>query len=278
MTRLRILPLFVLVIAILLLAMGFMMVKTYEGRVGVPTPTVIQTQSPPVLFPDLYWIKIDPIGDKQVGDTFTITSTTNFSTGEDILVEVTEDHIPLCQKNSCAEYRHFSDTVKVMPGINGTNIISFTVNTSGFSPNEYFVYETKLPEGGTSTAVFNLIARTTQTTPVQPSIPRWWIRIDPIGDKQVGDVFTVTSTTNIPAGEEIRLELYDTYFQPGLRYTHFGCAAVLTVTTGKDGTNTTSYIVNSTAWRPWEYIVDETHDGTGTGGSTSFNITPGKTP
>ena len=46
MTRLRVLPLFVLVIAILLLAMGLMVVKTYDAKVAAPVPTVTQTQAP----------------------------------------------------------------------------------------------------------------------------------------------------------------------------------------------------------------------------------------
>ena len=140
MGRLRILPLFVLIIAILLLAMGFMIVKTYEEKIAPPPPTIIQTQSPPVQHPKLTWIKIDPIGDKVVGDTFTVTSTTNLSDGEDIHVELTKVQWHSHQKGSKrVESGGSSDTVKVSLGSNGTNTFSFTVNTTGWDPEEYFV-------------------------------------------------------------------------------------------------------------------------------------------
>jgi len=276
MTRLRILPIFVLVIAVLLLAMGFMIVKPFEARVAAPAPTILQTQVPQVQPSVPRWIRIDPIGDKMEGDVFTVTSTTNLSEGEEVLVEVMnyEWHHPLC-----GSY----DTVKVISGINGTNTISYTVNTSSFNPEKYLVHETSLrkyAENRTENETyFNLTPKNVQAVSVQLSAPPW-IRIDPISDKQAGDVFTVTSKTNLPVGEEISLAIYDTYFHPGIHSpneTHYGCTADVTVIPGKDRTNITSYVVNSTAWRPWEYIVDETHDGTGTGSSISFNITPGKT-
>jgi hypothetical protein len=66
----------------------------------------------------------------------------------------------------------------------------------------------------------------------QPSV--YWIRIDPVGNKTVGDVFTITSTTNLSAGEEILVQVYSSTFHPGGRAGKFsGSTGYTNVTTGK---------------------------------------------
>ncbi len=37
----------------------------------------------------------------------------------------------------------------------------------------------------------------------------YWIKIGPISDKQVDDIFTIPSTTNMSAGEEILVQVYN---------------------------------------------------------------------
>ncbi len=401
MTRLRILPLFVLVIAVLLLVMGLMVVKPYEGRVAVPTPTITQTQVTQAQPSAPRWIKIDPVGNKTEGDIFTITSTTNLSAGEEVLVEIMN-----------YEWRHplygSSDTVKVIPGVNGTNTISYTVNTTGYNPEKYLVHETCFGENTEdrieNETYFNITKRTTQPTsnqsstppwiridpirdhyfgdvititgtttcntgdiqtvitdnnwhpcqkstawcvdnpdpccdgvrinvPIipgkngnntwsievntsqhnlypgtflvevitpgcpmdeesyqefyeymnirdvtdQPSTPRWWIRIDPIGDKQAGDNFTITSTTNLSAGEEIIVYVN---LAQGLSLQNFsGCTGGVTVIPGMNGTNTISFPVRPSVCQnliPAEYSISEFDMFNRASAQASFNITPGK--
>ena len=50
---------------------------------SIPTPIQIEPSKVPQ---EGYWIKINPVSDKYVGESFTITSTTNLPTGEEILV------------------------------------------------------------------------------------------------------------------------------------------------------------------------------------------------
>jgi hypothetical protein len=42
-----------------------------------------------------------------------------------------------------------------------------------------------------------------------------WIQINPIEDHHVGDIFTISGTTNIPVGENISVEIFDDFFRPG---------------------------------------------------------------
>jgi hypothetical protein len=78
----------VLVIVAVLLAAGCM-VENRSFFVPTPTPVPLITQTPSLQDQSsVYWIKIDPISDKLAGDVFTVTSTTNLSAGDEILVQV----------------------------------------------------------------------------------------------------------------------------------------------------------------------------------------------
>lgn len=43
----------------------------------------------------------------------------------------------------------------------------------------------------------------------------YWIKLDPVSDKHVNDTFVVTGTTNIPAGEPLRMGIYSTLMHSG---------------------------------------------------------------
>ena len=40
--------------------------------------------------------------------------------------------------------------------------------------------------------------------------PDYWIHLDPVSDKHVNDTFVITGTTNIPAGEQVHILIYNT--------------------------------------------------------------------
>ena len=44
----------------------------------------------------------------------------------------------------------------------------------------------------------------------------YWIHLDPVSDKHVNDTFVITGTTNIPAGDLINIEIYDSSFSESL--------------------------------------------------------------
>ena len=112
-----------------------------DAQSSLMTPVAIPIPSTPIP-PPLSWIKIDPIGDKQEGDIFTITASTNLPVGSEILIRIDPP-----MQHSAKQSREFSggtDSVKVIQGTNGTNTISFIVNSTEFNlvPDEYLITET----------------------------------------------------------------------------------------------------------------------------------------
>jgi len=159
MTHLRILPFFMLLIACLLLAVGFMIATTHDGSMAKPIPAIITIQSTPVQPSIPRWITIDPIGDKKAGENFTIVSTTNLSASDEILVAVETAQIRRPMKSSTYEFSGCQETVKVNPGRNGNNSISFTISPSvctNLIPMEYLITETDVIDGTMGVARFNI--------------------------------------------------------------------------------------------------------------------------
>ena len=102
---------------------------------------------------------------------------------------------------------------------NGTRIWSFAVDTSTFRPDEYIVVATAVTEDTTCSALFNVLERNgrglaRQAVPVTvsggsgTSGAGYFITIDPVGDRFIGDKFSVTGTTSLPADAEILVEVY----------------------------------------------------------------------
>ncbi len=126
----------------------------------IPTPAQIETYQVPQ---EGYWIKIDPISDKYVGEIFTITSITNLSAGEEILVQVYSSNFHPGIKMQTREFSGATGTVRVIQGMNGINTISFAVdsstlyNSSPLKPGEYIVTEDAVIQPVTGNALFNVL-------------------------------------------------------------------------------------------------------------------------
>lgn len=112
----------------------------------IPTPTQIESPQDPK---EGYWIKIDPISDKQVGDIFTINASTNLSAGDEILVQIYNSRI-------VRDISGTSGSVKVVQGAGEMNMTSFVVNTSDFRPDEYIVTEEALRQNTSGVIFFNV--------------------------------------------------------------------------------------------------------------------------
>ena len=124
---------------------------------SLTTPTTIPIPSTTIP-PSIYWIRIEPIGDKQVGEIFTINSSTNLSAGEEILVQVYKSHWHTSIKSFIGEFSGGMGIVNVSPGRNGTNTISFIVNSSAFNlvPDEYLITENAIHKDSTGEIRFNI--------------------------------------------------------------------------------------------------------------------------
>ncbi|MCQ1538704.1 DUF3821 domain-containing protein [Methanocalculus taiwanensis] len=111
------------------------------------------------------WIRIDSIGDKNVGSTFTITGTTNLGVDNDLLVEVTSSEFRPTEKTTATEFSGASATVKVVKGDAGANIWSFEVNAAAFKPDEYIVTVESIEADASTTATFNVLEGVPVTQP-----------------------------------------------------------------------------------------------------------------
>ena len=64
----------------------------------------------------------------------------------------------------------------------------------------------------------SLIPTPAQIESLQVLQEGYWIKIDPISDKHMGDIFTITATTNVSAGEEILFQVYSSTFHTGPKF------------------------------------------------------------
>ncbi|MFA5331476.1 MAG: beta-propeller domain-containing protein [Methanoregula sp.] len=116
-------------------------------------------------------------------------------------------------------------TVRVSVSPGGVRTWSFAVDASTFKPDEYLVMATAVHEDVTATSLFNVLVAspgqrssgsgssgTYRTSPDTGN--GYFIAIDPVGDRYIGDRFTITGTTNLPADEEILVEVYSSSFSP----------------------------------------------------------------
>jgi PGF-CTERM protein len=112
-------------------------------------------------------IRIDSIGDKHVGDKFTITAQTNLAVDDEVLVQVYSSSFKPTDKSQSGEFSGATGTVKVTKGDNGMNKISFDIDSSTFKPDEYIVTaQAVIQDNAVGTALFNVLE-----TPVVTATP-----------------------------------------------------------------------------------------------------------
>ncbi|MDD4137759.1 MAG: hypothetical protein PHT99_07715 [Methanoregula sp.] len=90
------------------------------------------------------------------------------------------------------------------------------------------------------------------------SVARPFISVDPVSDKNVGDQFTITGTTSLPAGTEILAEVYPASFedQMGTGSGEFnGATGTITIAGSMGSSNTWAFPVDSSTFKPREYLV-----------------------
>ena len=114
-----------------------------------------------------------------------------------------------------------------------------------------------------------------------------FITVDPICDKNVGDLVTITGTTNLPAGTELMIQVFATSFERQTSDTgeFSGAVGTVDVMSGTGGANTWSMDVDTSVFVPMEYLVnasaftgDVSNGDFSTGspfGTTTFTVNPG---
>jgi trimeric autotransporter adhesin len=121
---------------------------------------------------------INPIGDHNVGDKFTISGSTNLAAGDELMVEVTSSSFKPTDKTQSGEFSGISGAVKVVPGSGGYNHWSFDVDATTFKPDEYIVKVSGITQVVTGSTYFNILnalppapASTSITMPDTTAVP-----------------------------------------------------------------------------------------------------------
>jgi len=214
-----------------------------------------------------YWIKIDPIGDKHRGDQFILTSTTNLPVGDDVRIQIYSgpNHGP---KNRSYRFYGIIGTAKVTKGSEDLNKTVFDVDSSKLKVDEYLVQEDAMQNYASNVALFNVLNATNQ---------QYWIKINPIGDRKVGDKFTITATTNLSVGDEVLCEVH-TSERFSVPWWGGHISQYVNVTNGDGGLNKTIFDVDLSGFRPDEMVVIESSEQKVATGSEVFNILDKQTP
>jgi len=104
-------------------------------------------------------ITVLPVGEKQVGDKFTIAGTTNLAVDDELLVEVTSSSFKPTDKTQSGEFSGATGTVKVTKGTDATglNTWSFPVDAAAFKPDEYIVQASGITVTAQTSTLFNVV-------------------------------------------------------------------------------------------------------------------------
>ena len=227
------------------------------------------------------FITIDPIGDKNTGDSIIITGTTNLPTGSLILVEVYAESYgsnsgtikdPKTGEVS-GEFSGATGTVTVAKGQGNVNTWSLPLDTKTFMPREYVVTASTV-NGDISKGDYKKgdIYGATKFALLQPLTPIYvaekFINIDPVGNKKTGNKFTLTGSTNLASGTEVLVRVYEASFESGygtitdpktgaISGEFSGAVGIVKVTSGSSGNNNRwSMDLDTTPLNPGEYHVN----------------------
>lgn len=219
------------------------------------------------------FISVDPVSDKNTGDAFTLTGNTSLPAGSEILVDIHPSSLDLntgmiTDPKTGAPMR--LDDSMVVTGMfnvdkNSDSVTawSFDVPSKKFLTGEYtatvFVYDKNKPGPGEISGVTTFTVHGSQVSTVTGQ----FIRVDPVGDKNVGDRFNITGTTNLPAGTEILFQAYPASYEPaetdpqtGAQSGEFtGATGTIKVIRGTGETNTWSADLDLSTFLPTEYLV-----------------------
>ena len=90
------------------------------------------------------------------------------------------------------------------------------------------------------------------------SVMKPFISVDPVSDKYIGDQFTITGKTSLPAGTEILVEVYPASYedQTGTGSGDFtGAMGTITIAGSTGSSNTWSFPIDTATFQPVEYLV-----------------------
>jgi PKD repeat protein len=113
-----------------------------------------------------------------------------------------------------------------------------------------------------SSGIDTFTTTSTRIITVEPEVtvaPASYITINAIGERCAGDMFTITATTNLAVGDEVLFQVYSSTFKPTTKTQSgefYGATGTVKVQSGSGGRNTLSFDVDTSTFKPDEYIVD----------------------
>jgi hypothetical protein len=186
------------------------------GTMNTPVPqkTAQPTSAPD---PSTPFITIDPVSDKNTGDLVIISGTTNLPSGTSIyLKEINE---------STGESTMRANNV-ACPDTHGVNRWRFVLDSTAWMRPGRYRYLVSTPKGDVNSSVqFNLkgsfhgpenilyYRSGAKSATIRGTGSYPCITVDPIGDRQKGDIFRITGTTNLVEGTMLQCTVWPVYFE-----------------------------------------------------------------
>lgn len=117
------------------------------------------------------FIAITSIPDKNVGDKFAVTGTTNLAVGDKLQIDVISASFNPTQKTQSGEFSATSGMVTVAAGTGTYNVFTFNVDTSTFKPDQYLVLVTSVETSATATTSLRVLEKGIPTTTIATRPP-----------------------------------------------------------------------------------------------------------
>jgi hypothetical protein len=247
-------------LALLLLVAAVVLAAGCAEYPGIITPEKNSSQTGNGIF----WIKIDRIGSRDTGDRFSITGDTNLPTGEEVVCEISSPPAEYSLKNASAA----ATIIHVTGGVDGLNHTLLYIDSAELVPDDY-IYGSR-----DDTIRLSLVERAVREDardelPIVLEKKPYDISLDPVADKHAGDMFTVTGTTSLPAGDGMEVVVSSMINGSSM------IRGNVTIRNGSNGMNTTSFIVDTSGFPQVEYdkylVSEDYHSGRiSVSGSTGF--------
>jgi len=220
------------------------------------------------------WIVIEPISDKKVGEKITVTAKTNLSSGTWVSARTwpyTYNPVNRTDASGSSGISGGADTT-VKEGNAGVNTIVFVADSKNFRPEPYIITFINDTEHVSACTWFNVSIAPEENPTISPSrsfnesgiimnrnSTGFWIAIEPVTDTCLGDITSISGTTNLSVGENFSLAIRTTDFH-GCQKTIYPCKypdtvnavccsggfnRTVTVIPGTGGTNIWLFSVNT---------------------------------
>jgi hypothetical protein len=151
----------------------------------------------------------------------------------------------------------------------GESTAPYRFVTAGWTPGRYRIVSTC----GVSREI--LLRALPSVTPAGTSCPPAgntspWIRVNSVTDQYIGEPFTITGTSNLAAGEELRYSIYAIISATGNITSARLVSSSTTVSAGSCGTNT--WFVEGVIEKPGDYIIGISNSANTVSATRRFSV------